>query len=286
MSTRSGSPPADAWPWAPLGALVLAEIGYPLVDGAVRARLVVVTVLLGYALSVAHAAWTRGRRTALVLVAVTTGGGFAVEAVGVATGFPFGSYAYTGALGPRLLGVPLVIALAWTWMAWPAWLVAGRLVGRSVLRVPLAGVGLASWDLFLDPQMVAEDYWVWRDPRPALPGVPDVPVSNHLGWLVVAVVLMALLATVPDTRRRGSDAPMYALYLWTYASGVLAHAAFLGMPASALWGGVGMGFVAIPLALALWRSRTRSSQLPGNRGVEGPGRPPRPGNCDDHGEAP
>jgi uncharacterized membrane protein len=149
----------------------------------------------------------------------------------VATGFPFGSYAYSSALGPRLLGVPAVIPLAWTWMAWPAWLVAGRLV-TGVFRAPLAGVALAAWDLFLDPQMVAEGYWTWHDRRPALPGVPDIPVSNYLGWLLVAVVLMALLSTVPDTRlpdtrvpdtrRPGPDAPMHALYLWTYASGVLA----------------------------------------------------------------
>ena len=250
--------------WVALGALVLAEIGYPLVEGAVRARLVVVTVVVGYAISVAHAAL---RRAAVPLILVTTGGGFAVEALGVATGLPFGSYAYSDLLGPRLLGVPLVIPLAWTWMAWPAWLAAGRIAPS--LQVPVAGVALASWDLFLDPQMVAEGYWVWRDPRPALPGVPDIPVSNYLGWLVVAVALMALLSLLSLLLRRWSrqrdsdrangtgstsvyaDAPMYALYLWTYASGVLAHAVFLGLPASAAWGGLGMGLVAIPLAVRL-----------------------------------
>jgi putative membrane protein len=279
----------------------------------VRAWLVAGTVLVGYAISVAHAAVTRGVRAVGALMLITTGGGFAVEAVGLATGFPFGRYAYTTALGPRLLGVPLLIPLAWTWMAWPAWLVAGRLTsgrrlrpgrrlrsgrrprsGRrltsdrrlrsGVLRILLAGLGLAAWDLFLDPQMVAEGYWVWRDPRPSLPGAPDVPLSNYLGWLVVAVALMALLSLslrqwsiqrdpgradrtgstivygaarsamlhadpLPATLR--ADAPMYALYLWTYASAVLAHAVFLGLPASALWGGIGMGLVAVPLAVAL-----------------------------------
>jgi putative membrane protein len=243
--------------WGALAALVLAEIGYPLVEGATRAWLVVVTVLLGYAISVAHAARSRGRPTALALVVITTGGGLAVEAAGVATGFPFGGYAYGDALGWKLLGVPLLIPLAWTWMAWPAWLVAGRLAGGPA-RVAVAGLGLASWDLFLDPQMVAERYWVWHDPRPALPGVPDIPVSNYVGWFVVAVALMGLLAAVPQARRPGPDAPMYALYLWTYASGVLAHAVFLGLPASAVWGGIGMGLVAVPLAVRLFSSRPRS----------------------------
>jgi putative membrane protein len=230
--------------WALFAATVLAEIGYPLAGGATRAGLVVVTVVLGYATSLAHCALTRGWRAALILVAVTTGGGFAVEALGVATGFPFGSYFYRDALGPLLFGVPLVIPLAWTWMAWPAWVVAGRLVAAR-FRVPVAAWALASWDLFLDPQMVAEGYWRWR-------GTPGIPVSNYVGWFGVALVLMALLSPL---RRPGADAPMYALYLWTWASGVLAHAVFLGLPRSAVWGGLGMGVVAVPLAVSLLRGR-------------------------------
>jgi putative membrane protein len=261
--------------WWLLAAVIGTEILYPLVDGAVRARLVVVTVVLGFAASVWHAAATRGTRVAAALVAVTAGGGFAVEALGVATGFPFGGYAYTGALGPRLAGVPVIIPLAWTWMAWPAWLAAARLTRRRsplrrgprertgdlrrpaarVARVALAAVGLAAWDLFLDPQMVVEGYWRWDDPTPALPGVPDVPVGNYLGWLAVALIMMAVLSSLDTSADRGADhttdRPMYAMYLWTYASSVMAHAVFLGLPAAAVWGGLGMGLVAVPLAVAL-----------------------------------
>src|SRR5688572_29819441 len=111
--------------WVPLLALVLAQVAYPLVGAALRARLVVLVVLLGYAASVGHAWLSRGRRAAGTLVLVMAGGGFAVEALGVATGVPFGSYGYGSALGPRPAGVSWVIPLAWTWMAWPAWLAAG-----------------------------------------------------------------------------------------------------------------------------------------------------------------
>jgi putative membrane protein len=213
--------------------------------------------LLGYAAAVAHALLTRGWRVAAVLVGVTTGGGFAVEALGVASGFPFGAYGYSRALGPLVAGVPLVIPLAWTWMAWPAWLASGRLAaGRPAARVVVAGWALAAWDLFLDPQMVAEGYWHWRHPSPALPGVPTVPLSNYAGWFAVGVLLMALLSALggpPARACRAEDAPMLALYLWTYASSVLAHAVFLDLPASAAWGGLGMGPVALPLAYRLLR---------------------------------
>jgi putative membrane protein len=241
----------DRLPWVLLGALVLAQICYPLTAGDARAGLTVGTVLLGYLLSVSHALLTRGFRAAAALVGTATVGGFAVEAVGVATGFPFGTYDYSGRLGPMLLGVPLIIPLAWTWMAWPAWLAAGRLRLRwPAARIAVAATGLAAWDLFLDPQMVAEGYWRWHSPHPALPGVPGVPIGNYLGWLGFAVVLMIALSRAggPAVRETAPDAPIVALWCWTYASSVLAHAVFLGLPASAAWGGVVMGAVVLPLA--------------------------------------
>ena len=59
---------------------------------------------------------------------------------------------------------------------------------------------------------------------------------------------MALLAAVagPIAAEPGDDAPMFALWLWTYASSVLAHAVFLDLPASAGWGGVVMGGASRP----------------------------------------
>jgi uncharacterized membrane protein len=239
-----------------LTALILVQIGYPLVSGPVRAGFVVVTVVLGFLLSVGHAAATRGPRAAATLVAVTTLGGLGTEALGVATCVPFGCYEYGSALGPRVLGVSWVIPLAWTWMAWPAWVTASVLVRRVWLRVPVAAIGLASWDLFLDPQMVAEGYWTWSGLIRGLPGVPDVPVRNYLGWLLVAVLMMVVLAALTRSvgARPAEDTVMYALYLWTYCSSVLAHAVFLGLPWSALWGGLGMGLVAVPLGVRLWHS--------------------------------
>ncbi|MEU4426407.1 carotenoid biosynthesis protein [Actinoplanes sp. NPDC024001] len=238
-------------PWALLGALILAQICYPLTSGELRAGLTVATVLIGVLLSVAHAFLSRGPRAAAALIGAAGIGGFAVEAIGVATGFPFGTYDYSGELGPKLLGVPLIIPLAWTWMAWPAWLAAVRVTRGRAARIALAAAGLAAWDLFLDPQMVAEGYWRWHDPVPALPGLAGIPVSNYLGWLGFALLLMTALSANIVSGLGKKDAPMYALWLWTYFSSVLAHAVFLDLPASALWGGVLMGAAVLPLVLRL-----------------------------------
>lgn len=248
------SGPRPSVPAALAAAVVLAQIAYPLTPvGTARDRLTVATVVLFAAASVLHAATSRGVRAAVALVVVAGGGGLLAEAVGVATGVPFGRYDYAGTLGPGVLGVPVVIPLAWVMMAWPAYLVGVRLARGRVARVAVAAVALASWDLFLDPQMVAAGHWRWSDPSPALPGVPTVPLTNYAGWALVALVLMALLDRTVRTGPSTLDTVPYGLYLWTYASSVLALAAFFGLPAAALWGGLGMGAVAVPLAWSLRR---------------------------------
>jgi uncharacterized membrane protein len=237
------------------GAVVLAQVAYPLTPvGSVRDGLTIATVVLFAVASLAHAALSRGVRAAAVLLAVAGGGGLLAEATGVATGFPFGSYAYATSLGPEVLDVPLVIPLAWVMMAWPAYLVAARLTRAGPARVAVAAAALASWDLFLDPQMVDAGHWRWAEPSPGLPGVDTVPLTNYAGWAVVALVLMVVLSRVlPVEPESAVDTVPYALYLWTYFSSVLAQLAFFGLPASAFWGALGMGAVALPLLARIAR---------------------------------
>jgi putative membrane protein len=230
---------------------VAAQILYPLVHGATRNLDTVLVVILIGGACLAHAA----RCGLLVPVAlVTVLGGFSVEVLGVHTGFPFGRYTYAGNLGPRLFGVPVVIALAWPMLAWPAALVARRLVSGCGPRVVLGAWALATWDLFLDPQMVAAGHWHWLHPSPHLPGVPGVPLTNYAGWLGVALVLSAGLQLAlrrGEPHDRGVPIP---IYLWTWASSTLALAAFLHLGAAALWGGAGMGTVAVPTLRKLRRA--------------------------------
>jgi uncharacterized membrane protein len=230
---------------------VLLQVGYPLLDGAVRDALTVATVAVFAAATVTHAAVHRGGRWAAGYLAGTAGMGLAAEAVGTATGVPFGEYEYAGSLGPMLLDVPLVVPLAWAMFAYPCLLVGRRLAATRAGRTVVGAWALASWDLFLDPQMVQAGHWRWADVRLALPGAPEIPVSNHLGWLVVATVMIGMLQLLPD--RDADDRVPHALFLWTYVSSVLAFAVFFGRPAVALVGGIGMGVVAVPFALTLRR---------------------------------
>jgi len=230
---------------------VLLQIAYPLVSGDARDRLTVVTVLVFFLASTGHALLHRGARWTAAYVVVTAGTGLLAEAVGTATGVPFGQYDYAGSLGAKLLGVPVVIPLAWAMFAYPALLVGQRLARTAVGAAVVGGFALASWDLFLDPQMVEAGHWRFTDVQASLPGAAGIPLSNYLGWLLVAVVMVGVLQLLG--RRAADDRLPAALFLWTYGSSVLANAAFFGRPGVALVGGLGMGLVAVPYALSLWR---------------------------------
>jgi putative membrane protein len=232
------------------GCVVALQICYPLAHGAARDRVTVLIVAGLAGTCLVHAAVTRGARTAAALLAVTAIPGYAVEVLGVHTGVPFGSYAYSAKLGPLWFGAPPLVALAWTMLAWPAALVARRLVRAPAARVVVGAWALASADLFLDPQQVAAGHWSWRFPDPHLPGVPAVPLTNYLGWLAVALVLSGAVQLIAG---RGDDTVMIALYLWLYVGWIVALAGFLGLGAAAGWGALGMGLVAVPLGRRIAR---------------------------------
>jgi putative membrane protein len=233
---------------------VLAQISYPLLEGQTLRRVTIAVVVLFCATSLAHAAGYLGAAAAGRVLAVAGGIGLAAEAVGVRTGFPFGSYSYTGTLGPQVLGVPLVIPLAWAMMAYPALLLGRTLARRTFVVALIGGVALAAWDLFLDPQMVGDGHWTFSSPEPSLPGVPGIPLTNYAGWLLVSVLVVgALHVVLPDTSalpRRDLAIPT-ALIVWTWLGSTLANVAFFDRPAVALWGLLGMGLTVVPYLLAL-----------------------------------
>lgn len=245
--------------WALAGAAVLVQIAYPLMPEAWRTEVTVTSVVVFFLAVVADVARVHGASGAALLVGVAGGLGLVAEAVGVATGWPFGHYAYTGTLGAEVLGVPVVVPMAWVMMAWPALVVARTLAVRGPAVVAVGAAALTAWDVFLDPQMVAAGHWRWSDPSPGLPLVPGIPLTNYLGWLLVSAAVIAILNATLD-RDAEPSAPASALYLWVYFSSVLAHLVFFGLPGSAVTGGILMGAIAIPFAVKVWRLARRPNR--------------------------
>ncbi len=176
---------------------------------------------------------------------------WAVEWVGSTTGFPFGQYHYTEHLQPQLLGVPLLIPLAWLMMLAPTWgvvqiILKGR--GGALAFAALSGLAFTAWDLYLDPQMTARELWVWETPG----GYFGIPWSNYFGWWLSATALTLLLRPQNLPAR-----PLLLIYALTWAFEAVGLSVFWGQPGPALAGFAGMG---IFVGLAAWRLRSSSKK--------------------------
>jgi len=236
-------------PVIPVLVVVGLQIPYPLVHGHARDVLTVVTVVVFALVSLSYAIASRGVSYGAVLVAAAGVGGFAIEVVGVHTGVPFGDYRYDGGLGPAVFGVPLVIGPAWLMMAHPCVVVAARIARTAPLQVIAAAVGLAGWDVFLDPQMVDAHHWHWFDPSPHLPGINGIPLSNFGGWLLVSTVVATVLVVASRRSVRRLERPLVVLWIWVWLSSALAALVFFRHPAVAGWGVLTMGLVGVPVVM-------------------------------------
>jgi lycopene beta-cyclase len=197
---------------------------YGSVSFSVLAQAVVVLALVQVAWG-----WPRTVQTLLIIAVLT----WLVEAVGSATGLPFGQYSYTDNLQPQLAHVPLIIPLAWFMMLPPAWAIAQKVAGTNRLAfILVSAAALTAWDLFLDPQMVAWDLWVWEQPG----GYFGIPWLNYGGWFLTAVVLTAVIRPDPLPLR-----PLLLIYTITWALETIGLLVFWGLVGPALVGFVGMG---------------------------------------------
>jgi putative membrane protein len=237
-------------PWGFAGATIVGQIAWVLVGEGARTALSVLTVVTFFLASASHAYLNRGAAWTSGFLAVSLLFGWAVEVLGLATSFPFGTYEYSSALGPQLAGVPLVIPMAWSMMAYPCLLAAQRLSTTALGTALIGGWLLAAWDLFLDPQMVSQKYWTWADAGWSLPGIPGIPLQNYLGWLLAAMALMAMLDRLP--RKVATDTVPQVLLAWVYVSNVVGNLVFFGRPGVAVWGGICMGVIVIPWLWRVW----------------------------------
>jgi putative membrane protein len=227
-----------------LAALAGAQVAYGRVPGARGPGATRALVLLMLGTSAAEAGEARSARPVAAAGAI----GFAAELAGVTTGKPFGQYHYSGKLGPRVGGVPVLAAAAWAMMARPSWVAAGWIAPRRAPRIALAATALTAWDVFLDPRMAREGYWTW----PGGGRYEGIPASNFLGWWLTGLgvfgVWSLLEPDAPDARDDGA----LALYVWTWIGETFANAALWRRPRVAAAGAVAMGAIAVPALRRRW----------------------------------
>lgn len=252
-ASRSRVPDAVA---ALAGAVTIAGmIATPLLPQGGRARRVLsTTVVVGsFTTTAANAVRRWGPTRAGSAAAITAAGTTIVERVGTRTGLPFGRYHYTDALRPQVAGVPAIVPLAWFSMAVPAREAAHAALGprsNAATRIALGSAALTAWDLFLDPQMVGEGYWVW-----AKRGIyRGIPLGNFVGWFVTGVAVMAVLEALLPPAEQPADAALVGEYTFMSVMETVGFARFFRDPVVAAVGGLAM----LPIATAAVAGKLRA----------------------------
>jgi uncharacterized membrane protein len=235
------------WPAWLLLVWLLAMLTMPLTNWIWGERALYIhistSVLIQACLSTALLVRGQGVARTALTVAIVFVLSWALEAVGSATGIPFGRYHYTDRLQPQLAHVPLLIMAAWMMMLPPSWAIGWRLGGQryGLASILLSGLAITAWDLFLDPQMTQWELWVWDQPG----GYFGIPLVNFLGWSLGGALITAAVRpkTVPER-------PLLVVYTLTWILETVGLIAFWGLPGPAVCGYVAMGVL---VALA-WHS--------------------------------
>ena len=113
--------------------------------------------------------------------------GMFIEIVGVRTGNIFGEYHYTPLLGPRVLGVPIVIGTNWLLLSYcfSALVLWWRPSSRWLYKVILGGVGMVLLDVIIEPFAVHYGLWIWKGR--VLPSM-----ANYLAWFLGGCIVTSI----------------------------------------------------------------------------------------------
>jgi uncharacterized membrane protein len=173
----------------PVAPLLLVSVIFALVHGTMRYR------------------WT-GMVTFIVICLVVSN---ILENTSILTGFPFGHYHYTDALGPKLFLVPLLIGPAYFATGYLAWALSTVLIGEvrrgssafTTFAVPfIASFLMVMWDLCFDPTASTVNHvWIWEQGG----GYFGVPLTNYLGWFLTVYVFLQLFALFLRSRQAGNE---------------------------------------------------------------------------------
>lgn len=119
--------------------------------------------------------------------------GYLAEVVGVQTGWLFGTYSYSGVLGPRMAGVPVL--LGWMWLL----LLQGSrfAVGGRTLSAAVGATLMVAMDALIEPVAIRAGWWVWTEVEATWWGLEGfvwagqtIPHWNFVSWWMVSFVLL------------------------------------------------------------------------------------------------
>lgn len=111
--------------------------------------------------------------------------GFFVEVVGVKTGDIFGTYTYHGGLGPKWLGVPVIMGVNWLMIVYAIYHMTLKVNMNPVIRPMVNAMLMVIYDLALEPVAIGWNMWTWEE--------GSVPASNYIAWFFISFLFFAIM---------------------------------------------------------------------------------------------
>lgn len=198
--------------------------------------IVVLHVVPSAVFALIHGQRTYGTRLTTIFLGLCLAVASGFEILGLRTGFPFGHYWFTAVMGPKVLDMPVLLALAYVGVGYVSWVVAESIVGRqgsTATRLLITPVGascvMTAWDLAMDPVWMNIDHaWVWRDGGAWF----GVPLSNYFGWMLTTWMFYQAFALVLTRRNSRPSTPQWTrLAILLYATVALGNV-LLALPSA------------------------------------------------------
>jgi putative membrane protein len=220
--------------WLLLAIYAVARVTQLFPDRIPMLAIVALHVLPPLAFALVHGAQVYGVRGIGLFVSLSVGIGMALEHLSILTGFPFGHYHFTSAMGPKLGAVPVLLGLAYVGMGYVSWTLGGMIAGRGLFARPfISSFIMVAWDLAMDPTWANfAKAWVWHDGGAYF----GVPLSNFFGWFLTIYLIYQPFAfyargTAPDCSRLA-----ILFYAVCAAGNLLVAAGPVGVPTEAAAG--------------------------------------------------
>jgi len=176
-----------------------------IIAGFMGIKAAILVPFLGISLGIfvfAHGIIHFGIKKLLILMGLGIIVSFFYEVLSIATGFPYGLFHYTEVFGPKLMGFPILVMLAYGLVAYVFWAVAESLVsnysnklkGANIVLIPLiASALLTSWDYVLDPIFATiNKAYIWNAPGSYF----GIPFTNFIGWYLATYTIFQIFALI------------------------------------------------------------------------------------------
>ena len=108
---------------------------------------------------------------------------FFCQALGANSGFPFGDFAYSSQLGPKVFDVPVIMPFAVLSFLVPAWVAADKVLRYR--NAVVAAIIVTAFDAVLELAADSLDLWHWRGGSPT--------ELNYISWFGVSYVVFTIL---------------------------------------------------------------------------------------------